>query len=154
VGVTVRSARWLSDVPWRKTVPAILSSCLVAGPLALGLGVGHPAAGAIASLSAYLWTVGQLTSERPLGLPVDVVTVALLGIAGVMGALAGRYLWLLVVSTALWAAFQGVAHVAAGALRMLVAMAALGMLLSALFGGASPYGALWRGCSFWLAPAG
>jgi hypothetical protein len=120
----------------------------VAGPLALGIGTGHPAAGTIASLSAYLWTVSHLTDKRPLGLAVDVVTVLLLVVAGVMGALAGRHLWLLVVSTALWAAFQALAHVAAGALRMPVAMAALGMLLSAIVGGTSPYGALWRGVLF------
>jgi hypothetical protein len=66
----------------------------VAGPLALGLGTGHPAPGSVASLGAYLWTVGHLTDKRPLGLSVDVVTVFLLVIAGMMGALAGRYLWL------------------------------------------------------------
>jgi hypothetical protein len=146
--VTRRSFHWVVDLPWRKTGSAVLSSCLVAGPLALGLATGHPVAGSIASLAAYLWTVGHLTDKRPLALPVDVVTVLLLVIAGVMGALAGRYLWLLVVSTALWAPFQAVAHVAEGALRMPVAMAALGMLLSALAGGTNPYGALWRGVLF------
>jgi hypothetical protein len=45
-------------------------------------------------------------------------------------------------------ACRAAAHVAAGALRMPVAMAALGMLLSAIAGGTSPYGALWRGVLF------
>lgn len=92
--------------------------------------------------------MSHLTDKRPIGLRVDVVTIVLLVIAGVMGALGGRYLWLLVVSTAVWACFQAVAHVAAGALRMPAAMAALGMLLSALLGGTGPSGALWRGVLF------
>jgi hypothetical protein len=138
----------IGDVPWRKTVSAVLSSCLVAGPFALGLATGHPAAGGVASLSAYLWTLSHLNDKRPLGLSVAVVSVLLLVIAGAMGALAGRHLWLLIVATALWAPIQALADVATGALRMPVAMAALGMLLSAITGGTSPYGALWRGVLF------
>jgi Fusaric acid resistance protein-like len=91
--------------------------------------------------------VSHLNDKRPLGLPVAVVSVLLLVVAGAMGALAGRHLWLLIVATALWAPFQAMAD-AAGALRMPVAMAALGMLLSAIAGGTSPYGALWRGVLF------
>jgi len=107
----------VGDLAWRKTASAVLSSCLVAGPLALGLGTGHPAAGGVASLSAYLWTVSHLKDERPLGLSVDLVSVLLLVIAGAMGALAGRHLWLLIAATALWTPLQAMADVAAGALR-------------------------------------
>jgi hypothetical protein len=123
----------------------VATACLVAGPLAVGIGAGHNAAGAAATLGAYLWTVGHLTLGRPIGIRVSAVTVVLLGVAGVTGALAGRHLWLLVVLTVIWATCQAVAETAATALRMPVAMSALCFLLSAIGGGASPLGALWRG---------
>jgi Fusaric acid resistance protein-like len=62
-------------------------------------------------------------------------------------------LWLLILMTVLWTGFQALADGACGALRLPVAMAALGLLLSAIGGGASPWGALWRGILF-LAGAG
>jgi Fusaric acid resistance protein-like len=123
----------------------VATACLVAGPLAVGIGAGHNAAGAAATLGAYLWTVGHLTLGRPIGIRVLAVTVVLLGVAGVTGALAGGHLWLLVVLTVIWATCQAVAETAATALRMPVAMSALGFLLSAIGGGAGPLGALWRG---------
>ena len=121
------------------------TACLVAGPLAAGIGVGHAAAGTAVTLGAYLWTVGHLTLARPIGIRVCAVTVVLLGVAGVTGALAGGHLWLLVVLTVVWAPCQAVAETAKTGLRMPVAMSALGFLLSAIGGGASPLGALWRG---------
>jgi hypothetical protein len=123
----------------------VATACVVAGPLAAGIGTGHDAAGAAATLGAYLWTVGHLTLARPIGIRVSAVTVVLLGVAGVTGALAGGHLWLLVVLTVIWATGQAVAETAATALRTPVAMSALCFLLSAVGGGASPLGALWRG---------
>jgi len=135
---------------WASWTPGVIgrsvaTACLVAGPLAVGIGAGHDAAGTAATLGAYLWTVGHLTVGRPIGVRVSAVTAVLLGVAGATGALAGRRLWLLVVLTVVWATCQAVAETAATVLRMPVAMSALGFLLSAIGGGASPLGALWRG---------
>jgi Fusaric acid resistance protein-like len=124
---------------------SVVTACLVAGPLAVGIGVGHDAAGATATLGAYLWTVGHLTVGRPIGIRVAAVATVLLGVAGVTGALAGGRLWLLVVLTVVWATCQAVTDIAATALRVPVAMSALGFLLSAIGGGVSPLAALWRG---------
>src|ERR1700683_4469575 len=134
-------ASWTPGVIGRSVVTA----CLVAGPLAVGIGVGHVAAGATATLGAYLWTVGHLTVGRPIGIRVAAVTTVLLGVAGVTGALAGGRLWLLVVLTVVWATCQAVAEIAATTLRVPVAMSALCFLLSAIGGGVSPRAALWRG---------
>jgi hypothetical protein len=124
---------------------SVVTACLVAGPLAVGIGVGHDAAGATATLGAYLWTVGHLTVGRPIGIRVAAVAAVLLGAAGLTGALAGGRLWLLVVLTVVWATGQAVAEIAATALRMPVAMSALCFLLSAIGGAVSPRAALWRG---------
>jgi hypothetical protein len=126
-------------------VRSVVTACLVAGPLAAGIGVGHAAAGAAATLGAYLWTVGHLTVGRPIGIRVAAVNTVLLGVAGLTGALAGGRLWLLVVLTVVWATSQAVAEIAATALRMPVAMSALCFLLSAIGREVSPGAALWRG---------
>jgi hypothetical protein len=126
-------------------LPSLLTAGLVAVPLVVGIGAGHDAAGASAALGAYLWTVGHLTLPRPIGLRVVAATAVLFGVAGGTGALAGRYLWLLVALTAVWATFQALADTAAGVLRMPAAMAALCFLLSAIGGGAGLQGAWWRG---------
>jgi hypothetical protein len=135
---------WASWTP-RTIGGSVVTACLVAAPLALGMGVGHDAAGAAATLGAYLWTVGHLTVGRPIGVRVSAVTAVLLGVAGLTGALAGGHLWLLVVLTVVWAACQAVAEIAATPLRMPVAMSALCFLLSAIGGAVSPPAALWRG---------
>jgi Fusaric acid resistance protein-like len=129
----------------RATLSPLLTACLVAAPLAVGIGVGHNAAGARAALGAYLWTVGTLSLRRPISSRVLGFTAVLFGVAGATGALAGQQLWLLVVLTAVWATFQAVADTAGGILRMPAGMAALCFLLSAMGGGTSPRGALWRG---------
>ena len=134
-------ASWTPGVIGRSVVTA----CLVAGPLAVGIAAGHAAAGATATLGAYLWTIGHLTVARPIGIRVAAVAAVLLGVAGVTGALAGGRLWLLVVLTVVWATCQAVAEIAATTLRVPVAMSALCFLLSAIGGGVSPQAALWRG---------
>ncbi|HEV3264878.1 MAG TPA: FUSC family protein [Acidimicrobiales bacterium] len=130
----------LKDIP-----PAVITACLVAVPLAIGIGTGHDLAGASSALGAYLWTVGNHANPRPIGIRVAAGTALLFGVAGATGAVAGRHLWFLVVMALVWATFQAVADTAANALRMPVAMAALCFLLSAIGGGASWRGALWRG---------
>src|ERR1700683_3730791 len=124
---------------------SVVTACLVAGPLAVGIAAGHAAAGATATLGAYLWTIGHLTVARPIGFRVAAVAAVLLGVAGVTGALAGGRLWLLVVLTVVWATCQAVAEIAATTLRVPVAMSALCFLLSAIGGGVSPRAALSRG---------
>jgi len=124
---------------------AVATACVVATPLAVGIGTGHPAAGATGTLGTYLWTVGHLLLPRPLGVRLSATTVVLLGVAGVTGALAGGALWLLVVLAVVWAAAQAVAETAGTAVRLPVAMAALGFLLSAMEGQVSAGAALWRG---------
>jgi hypothetical protein len=123
----------------------VITACLVAVPLAIGIGTGHDLAGASSALGAYLWTVGNQANPRPIGIRVAGGTALLFGVAGATGALAGRHLWFLVVMALAWATFQAVADTAANALRMPVAMAALCFLLSAIGSGASWHGALWRG---------
>ena len=135
---------WDSWTPG-STGRSVVTACLVAGPLATGIGFGHDAAGATATLGAYLWTVSHLTVGRPIGIRVAAVAAVLLGVAGVTGALAGGHLWLLVVLTVVWASCQAVAEIAGTALRMPVAMSALCFLLSAIGGAVSPRAALWRG---------
>src|SRR6202161_786243 len=124
---------------------SVVTACLVAGPLAVGIAGGHAAAGATATLGAYLWTIGHLTVARPIGIRVAAVAAVLLGVAGVTGALAGGRLWLLVVLTVVWATCQAVAEIAATTLRVPVARSSLCFLLSAIGGGVSPRAALWRG---------
>jgi hypothetical protein len=124
---------------------SVVTACLVAGPLAVGFGVGHGAAGATATLGAYLWTVGHLTVARPIGIRFAAVSTVLLGVAGVTGALAGGLLWLLVVLIVVWATCQAVAEVAATALRVPVGMSALCFLLTAMEGAVGPLAALLRG---------
>jgi hypothetical protein len=141
----VRDRFEMRDIPWDRVGSNVLTACLVAAPLALGFGTGHSVAGGIGALGAYLWTASHITDKRPVGLPIGVVTAILLGLAGGMGALAGRHLWLLVVMVVLWAVFQAVTDVAGGALRVPVALSALCMLLSAIGGGATPTGALRQG---------
>ncbi len=143
--MTGRNRFELTHIPWDQVGFNLLTACLVAAPLALGFGTGHSVAGGIGALGAYLWTASHITDKRPIGLPIGLVTAMLLGLAGGMGALAGRHLWLLVVLAALWAAFQAVTDVAGGALRLPVALSALCMLLSAIGGGATPTGALRQG---------
>jgi hypothetical protein len=135
---------WASWTPGAIGRSAV-TGCLVAGPLAAGIGVGHDAAGATATLGAYLWTVGHLTVGRPIGIRVSAVAAVLLAVAGVTGALAGGRLWLLVVLTVVWATCQAVAEIAATSLRVPVAMSALCFLLSAIAGATSPLAALGRG---------
>jgi Fusaric acid resistance protein-like len=136
--------------PWSPgaIVGSTVTACVVAVPLVIGIGVGHDAAGTIVTLGAYLWTIGHLTVERPIGVRVSAVTAGLLGVAGATGALAGGHLWLLVVLVVVWAAAQAVADTAATVLRVPVAMAALGFLLSAMIGGSGAGSAGWRGVLF------
>src|ERR1700683_4180965 len=68
---------------------SVVTACLVAGPLAVGIAAGHAAAGATATLGAYLWTIGHLTVARPIGIRVAAVAAVLLGVAGGTGALPG-----------------------------------------------------------------
>ncbi|HEY6623489.1 MAG TPA: FUSC family protein [Acidimicrobiales bacterium] len=143
--MTGRDRFEVGNIRWDRVGSNFLTACLVAAPLALGFGTGHAVAGGIGALGAYLWTASHVTDKRPIGLPIGVVTAILLGLAGGMGALAGRHLWLLVVMVVLWASLQAVTDVAGGALRVPVAMAALCMLLSAIDGGATPTGALRQG---------
>ena len=143
--MTGRDRYQVGDIRWDRVGSNFLTACLVAAPLALGFGTGHSVAGGIGALGAYLWTASHITDRRPIGLPIGVVTAILLGLAGGMGALAGRHLWLLVVMVVLWASLQAVTDVAGGAVRVPVAMAALCMLLSAIDGGATPTGALRQG---------
>jgi hypothetical protein len=130
----------LKDIP-----SAVITAGLVASPLAVGIGTGHDPAGASSALGAYLWTIGQRPNPRPIGIRLAAGTALLFGVAGATGALAGRHLWFLVVVSLVWATFQAVADTAAGSLRMPVAMSALCFLLSAIGGGASLRGAVWRG---------
>lgn len=123
----------------------MVTACLVAAPLGVGIGTGHDLAGASAALGSYLWTVGHLALRRPVGVRLATGTAFLFGVAAATGAFAGRHLWFLVVMAVAWATFQAVADTAAGPLRMPVAMAALCFLLSAIGGGAGLRGALWRG---------
>ncbi len=131
--------------PFAALLPAVLTACLVAAPLAVGIGTGHHAAGAVGTLGAYLWTVGHQMNPRPIGFRVAAVTALIFGVAGATGALSGQHLWLLVVLVVVWATFQAVADTAGTLLRMPVAMSALCFLLSAMEGGAGFRGALWRG---------
>ncbi|HXA32615.1 MAG TPA: FUSC family protein [Acidimicrobiales bacterium] len=135
----------MGDVPWPRIASAALTAGLVAVPLALGFATGHSVAGGIGALGAYLWTASHITDKRPIGLPIAVVTILLLGAAGVTGALGGRYLWFLVVMVVVWATMQAVTDVAGGPLRVPVALSALCMLLSAIGGGHTLTGALWQG---------
>ncbi|HEY1989034.1 MAG TPA: FUSC family protein [Acidimicrobiales bacterium] len=130
----------IKDIPF-----AVITAGLVATPLAVGIGTGHDRAGASSALGAYLWTIGQHPNPRPIAIRLAAGTALLFGVAGATGALAGRYLWFLVVMALVWATFQAVADTAAGSLRLPVAMAALCFLLSAIGGGASLRGAVWRG---------
>jgi hypothetical protein len=123
----------------------VVTACLVAAPLGLGIGTGHDRAGASAALGAYLWAVSHLGLRRPIGIRVTTSTAFLFGVAGATGAFAGGHLWFLVVMAVGWATFQAVADTAAGALRMPVAMSALCFLLSAIGGGSDLGGSLWRG---------
>jgi fusaric acid resistance family protein len=132
-------------VPWTRVGSSALTAGLVAVPLALGFATGHSVAGGIGALGAYLWTASHTTDKRPIGLPIGVVTILLLGLAGATGSLGGRYLWFLVVMVVLWATFQAVTDMAAGPLRVPVALATLCMLLSAIGGGHTITGALWQG---------
>ncbi|HWD52435.1 MAG TPA: FUSC family protein [Acidimicrobiales bacterium] len=143
--MTARERSGHPALPLNGIPSAVITACLVAAPLALGIGTGHDLAGASSALGAYLWTVGHFTNRRPIGPRVAAGTAVLFGAAGATGALAGRYLWFLVVMAAVWATFQAVTDTAANALRMPVAMAALCFLLSAIGGGAGFRGALWRG---------
>ncbi|HEX4220410.1 MAG TPA: FUSC family protein [Acidimicrobiales bacterium] len=131
--------------PWSRVGSSALTAFLVAVPLALGFATGHSVAGGVGALGAYLWTASHITDKRPVGLPIGVVTALLLGLAGVTGALGGRYLWFLVVMVVLWASAQAVTDVAGGPLRVPVALSALCMLLSAIDGGHTITGALWQG---------
>lgn len=137
----MRASGTRSSRPLRAVFPPLSNACLVAAPLALGVGTGHGAAGAAASLGAYLWTVGHFGSKRPLGWRVVAATVVLVGLAGVTGAMAGRELWLLVVLVIPWAVLQAIADTAASALRVPAAMAALCFLLSAMIAGTDDLGA-------------
>jgi hypothetical protein len=132
----------------RAIVGSTATACVVAVPLVIGISAGHDAAGTIATLGAYLWTIGHLTVERPIGGRVSVVTAGLLGVAGATGAVAGAHLWLLVVLVVVWAAAQAVADTAATVLRVPVAMAALGFLLSAMIGEGGVRSAWWQGALF------
>jgi hypothetical protein len=72
---------------WASWTPGVIgrsvaTACMVAGPLALGIGVGHGAAGAAATLGSYLWTVGHLTVERPIGIPLAALRRGLLVLGG------------------------------------------------------------------------
>jgi hypothetical protein len=135
----------MGNVPWSRVGSSALTACLVAAPLALGFATGHSVAGGIGALGAYLWTASHITDRRPIGLPIALVTILLLGAAGATGALGGRYLWFLVVMVVLWATMQAVTDVAGGPLRVPVALSALCMLLSAIGGGHTITGALWQG---------
>ena len=135
----------MGDVPWPRVGSSALTACLVAVPLAVGFATGHSVAGGIGALGAYLWTASHITDKRPIGLPIGVVTILLLGLAGATGALGGRYLWFLVLMVVLWATAQAVTDVAGGPLRVPVALSALCMLLSAIGGGHTITGSLWQG---------
>jgi hypothetical protein len=135
----------MGDVHWSRFGSFALTACLVAAPLALGFATGHSVAGGIGTLGAYLWTASHMTDKRPIGLPIAVVTILLLGAAGATGALGGRYLWFLVVMVVVWATMQAVTDVAGGPLRVPVGLSALCMLLSAIGGGHTITGALWQG---------
>lgn len=135
----------MGDLPWSRVASFVLTACLVAAPLALGFATGHSVAGGIGALGAYLWTASHMTDKRPIGLPIALVTIFLLGAAGATGALGGRYLWFLVVMVVVWATMQAVTDVAGGPLRVPVALSALCMLLSAIGGGHTITGALWQG---------
>jgi hypothetical protein len=135
---------WASWTPGA-TGRAVVTGCLVAAPLAVGIGVGRDGDGTAATLGAYLWTAGHRTVGRPIGIRVSAVATVLLGVAGVTGALAGGRLWLLVALTVVWATCQAVAEIAATSPRVPVAMSALCFLLSAIGGGTSPLAALGRG---------
>src|ERR1700722_3625125 len=135
----------MGDVPWLRVGSSAVTACLVAVPLAVGFATGHSEAGGIGTLGAYLWTISHITDKRPIGLPISVVTILLLGLAGATGALGGRYLWFLVLMVVLWATAQAVTDVAGGPLRIPVALSALCMLLSAIDGGHTITGSLWQG---------
>lgn len=143
--MTPRDRSGGSAVPLEAIPPAVVTACLVAAPLGLGIGTGHDLAGVSAALGAYLWTISHVPLRRPIGIRVAASTALLFGVAGATGALAGGHLWFLVVMAVGWATFQAVADTAAGALRMPVAMSALCFLLSAMGGGADLLGSLWRG---------
>ncbi|HEX3839861.1 MAG TPA: FUSC family protein [Acidimicrobiales bacterium] len=143
--MTSRDRSGRPALPLKAVPPAVVTACLVAAPLGVGIGTGHDLAGASAALGAYLWTVGHLALRRPIGIRVATGTALLFGVAGATGALAGRHLWFLAVMAVAWATFQAVADTAAGPLRVPVAMAALCFLLSAIGGGTGLGGALWRG---------
>lgn len=133
---------WGGDrrIDWRRTGSATLTAGVVAVPLALGIGIGQPAAGGLAALGGYLWMASHLRGERPIAPRVALVTAALLGLAGGIGAAAGGRLWLLITMTVLWAVLQAVTDVAGGTLRMPAAMSALCLLLMAIGGGSSGWG--------------
>ncbi|HEY2565643.1 MAG TPA: FUSC family protein [Acidimicrobiales bacterium] len=135
----------MGDVSWPRVGLSALTACLVTVPLAVGFATGHSVDGAIGTLGAYLWTVSHVTGKRPIGLPISVVTILLLGLAGATGALGGRYLWFLVLMVVLWATAQAVTDVAGGPLRAPVALSALCMLVSAIDGGHTITGSLWQG---------
>jgi hypothetical protein len=101
----------MGDVPWPRVGSSAVTACLVAVPLAVGFATGHSEAGGIGTLGAYLWTISHITDKRPIGLPISVVTILLLGLAGATGALGGRYLWFLVLMVVLWATAQAVTDV-------------------------------------------
>jgi Fusaric acid resistance protein-like len=134
-----------AGIPWDSVRHATLIATTVAVPLIVGIGTGHDSAWAAATLGAYLWTIGHITNPHPIGVRMAGATAILMGVAGMAGALAGRHLWVLLVMLPVWAALQAVTETAGTALRMPAAMAALCFLLSAIGGGATAGGALWRG---------
>lgn len=146
----------MKPAPWGAGLAALMTSCLVAAPLAVALQLGHARTGAAAALGAYLWTIGQLKNRHPLAVRVSLISAALLGVAGATGALAGGRLWLLVALCPVWAGGQALADSTRSGFRMPTAMAALCFLLSAMGGGSDPVGAVRQGAlvlggALWMA---
>jgi hypothetical protein len=102
----------------------------------------------MASLSAWLWTIGYAFLPRPLGSKPVGLTVVLFGVAGFTGAVGGQHLAMLVVVAFAWAAFQAWTDVADIALRLPTALAALAALLAAIEPPAGLSGALRTGTLF------
>ncbi len=111
----------------------------------LGFATGHSAAGGIGALGRvpvdgqphHGQATARVSDRGGDGHPPR---------AGRRDGCPGRaHLWFLVVMVVLWAAFQAVADVAGGTLRVPVALSALCMLLSAIGGGATATGALRQG---------